>query len=85
MRDLPATLLPGEALDQAGAVLAGYGVSLCLRKRIEEIFGWAKTVGGLRKTCFIGLAKVKAQTTFTLAAYNLMRMATIFGWRLNTV
>jgi hypothetical protein len=31
------------------------------------------------------LAKVKAQTTFTLAAYNLMRMATIFGWRLNTV
>ncbi len=27
----------------------------------------------------------KAQTTFTLAAYNLTRMATIFGWRLNTV
>jgi hypothetical protein len=41
-------------------------------------------VGGLRKTCFIGLDKVKAQTTFTLAAYNLSRMATIFGWRLNT-
>ncbi len=29
--------------------------------------------------------KVKAQTLFTLAAYNLTRMATIFGWRLNTV
>ena len=56
----------------------------CL-ERIEEIFGWAKTVGSLRKNCFIGLAKVKAQTTFTLAAYNLTRMATIFGWRLNTV
>ena len=55
-----------------------------LRKRIEEIFGWAKTVGGLRKTCFIGLAKVKPQTTVTLAASNLTRMATIFGWRLNT-
>lgn len=74
-----------SAIDGRATRHAGYGVSLCLRKRIEEIFGWAKTVGGLRKTCFIGLAKVKAQTTFTLAAYNLMRMATIFGWRLNTV
>ena len=74
-----------SAIDGRTTRHAGYGVSLCLRKRIEEIFGWAKTVGGLRKTCFIGLAKVKAQTTFTLAAYNLMRMATIFGWRLNTV
>lgn len=64
---------------------AGCGVSLRLRNRIEEILGRAKTVGGLRKTCFNGLAKVKAQTTFTLAAYNLTRMATIFSWRLNTV
>lgn len=46
---------------------------------MEEFFGWAKTVGGLRKTRFIGLAMVKAQTIFTWAAYNLMRMATIFG------
>jgi uncharacterized membrane protein len=38
----------------------------------------------MRKTRFIGLAKVKAQTLFTLAAYNLTRMATIFGWPLNT-
>jgi len=30
------------------------------------VFGWAKTVGGLRKTCFVGLMKVKAQTVFTL-------------------
>ena len=74
-----------SAIDGRTTRHAGYGVSLRLRKRIEEIFGWAKTVGGLRKTCFIGLAKVKAQTTFTLAAYNLTRMATIFGWRLNTV
>ena len=73
------------AIDGRTTRHAGYGVSLRVRKRIEEIFGWAKTVAGLRKTCFIGLAKVKAQTTFTLAAYNLTRMATIFGWRLNTV
>ena len=52
---------------------------------MEEIFGWAKTVGSLRKAKLTGLAKVKAQTIFTLIAYNLTRMATIFGWRLNTV
>jgi IS5 family transposase len=74
-----------SAIDGRTTRHAGYAVSLQLRKRIEEIFGWAKTVGGLRKTCFIGLAKVKAQTILALAAYNLTRMATIFGWRLNTV
>ena len=95
MRDLTLLTDPADyahvaqktngAIDGRTTRHAGYGVSLRLRKRIEEIFGWAKTVGGLRKTCFIGLDKVKAQTTFTLAAYNLTRMATIFGWRLNTV
>jgi hypothetical protein len=48
------------AIDGRTTRHAGYGVSLCLRKRIEEIFGWAKTVGGFRKTRFIGLDKVKA-------------------------
>jgi transposase len=73
------------AIDGRTTRHAGYGISLRLRKRIEEIFGWAKDVADLRKTRFIGLAKVKAQTIFTLAAYNLTRMGTIFGWRLNTV
>jgi hypothetical protein len=73
------------AIDGRTTRHACYGVSLHLRKRIEEIFRWAKTVGGLRKICFIGLAKVKAQSIFTLATYNLTRMATIFGWRLNTL
>lgn len=63
----------------------GYAVSLKKRKLVEEIFGWSKTVGGLRKARFVGLAKVKAQTIFTFAAYNLTRMATIFGWRLSAV
>jgi len=75
----------GSAIDGRTTRHAGYAVSLRKRKRVEEIFGWSKTVGGLRKTRFIGLAKVKAQTVFTFAAYNLTRMATIFGWRLNTV
>ena len=74
-----------SAIDRRTTRHTGYAVSLKIRKRVEEVFGWAKTVGGLRKTHFIGLDKVKAQTLFTLAAYNLTRMATIFGWRLNTV
>lgn len=75
----------GSAIDGRTTRHAGYKQSLKIRKRIEEIFGWAKTVGGLRKARFVGLAKVSAQTVFTLAAYNLTRMATIFGWRLSTV
>ena len=72
-----------SAIDGRTTRHAGYAQSLKKRKLVEEIFGWAKTVGGLRKARFIGLAKVKAQTVFTFAAYNLTRMATIFGWRLN--
>lgn len=74
----------GSAIDGRTTRHAGYAVSIKKRKRVEEIFGWAKTVGGLRRARFIGLAKVKAQTVFTLAAYNLTRMATISGWRLST-
>lgn len=75
----------GSAIDGWTTRHAGYQTSLKIRKRIEEIFGWAKTVGGLRQARFVGLAKVSAPTVFTLAAYNLTRMATIFGWRLSTV
>lgn len=75
----------GSAIDGRTTRHAGYKTSLKIRKRIEEIFGWAKTVGGLRKARFVGLAKVSAQTIFTLAAYNLTRMATIFGWRLSAI
>jgi transposase len=74
----------GSAIDARTTRHSGYAVSLKARKRVEEIFGWAKTVGGLRKTRFVGLAKVTAHTAFTFAAYNLVRMATIFGWRLST-
>ena len=74
-----------SAIDGRTTRHAGYKQSLKIRKRIEEIFGWAKTIGGLRKARFVGLAKVSAQTVFTLAAYNLTRMATLFGWRLSTV
>jgi transposase len=75
----------GSAIDGRTTRHAGYKTSLKIRKRIEEVFGWSKSVGGLRKARFVGLAKVSAQTVFTFAAYNLTRMATLFGWRLSMV
>ncbi len=52
----------------------GYAISQRKRKRIEEIFGWLKTVAGLRKTRHRGLARVGWMFTFALTAYNLVRM-----------
>ena len=52
----------------------GYVVSQQKRKRVEEIFGWVKTVAGLRKTRHRGVARVGWMFTFALAAYNLVRM-----------
>ena len=45
-----------------------------MRKRIEEAFGWAKTVAGLAKTKLRGTKRVAFMFTFTMAAYNLIRM-----------
>lgn len=52
-----------------------YAMSQRKRKRIEEIFGWMKTVGGLRKSRFIGIAKTQLAAYLVGAAYNLLRMA----------
>ncbi len=55
-------------------------LSLCnvrsqvVRKRIEECFGWAKTVGGLRKSRFIGREKLDFQFALAFASFNLVRM-----------
>ncbi|MHB0949907.1 MAG: transposase, partial [Gemmatimonadaceae bacterium] len=53
---------------------AGYAVSQRKRKRIEEVFGWGKTVGLLRKLLHRGVACVDWIFTFTCAAYNLVRL-----------
>lgn len=45
-----------------------------VRKRIEEAFGWAKTIAALSKTKLRGTRRVAAKFTFTMAAYNLIRM-----------
>ncbi|HSD93526.1 MAG TPA: IS5 family transposase [Methyloceanibacter sp.] len=52
----------------------GYAVSQVIRKRIEEIFGWSKSIGGLAQVKLRGLVKVNAAFTFGLAAYNLVRL-----------
>jgi len=52
----------------------GYGISQIVRKRVEEIFGWAKYGAGKRQTKFRGLDRVRADFTFTAAAYNLIRL-----------
>ena len=58
----------------------GYKTSLKVRKRIEEAFGWIKTVGGLAKTKLIGQAKLAGQALLCFATYNLVRMGSIGGW-----
>ncbi|MDP6020288.1 MAG: IS5 family transposase [Alphaproteobacteria bacterium] len=52
----------------------GYLVSQRIRKRIEEIFGWIKESAGLRQSKFRGRARVNAQFTLALAAFNLIRL-----------
>lgn len=71
-----------SAIDRRTTRHAGYAVSLIKRKLIEEGFGWGKTVGPLAKTHFVGLAKVTAQYVMTFAAYNLVRLASLMGFRL---
>lgn len=63
-----------SAIDARTTRHPGYEVSQRVRKRIEEAFGWAKTVGGLAKTKLRGTKRVAFKFTFTMAAYNLIRM-----------
>src|SRR6266481_2180767 len=62
------------AIDARTLRHAGYAISQCCRKRIEEVFGWAKTQAGLAKTRFRGTRRVEASFTLALAAYNLIRL-----------
>ena len=58
-----------------------YAISQRLRKRIEESFGWSKTVGGLAQVKVRGLAKVRAVFVFGIAAYNLVRLPKLLAPR----
>ena len=63
-----------SAIDRRTTRHPGYGMSQRVRKRIEEAFGWIKTVAGLKKTRFRGVARVDLAFTFAAAAYNLVRL-----------
>ena len=67
----------GSAIDGRTTRHPGYAVSQRKRKRIEEVFGWLKTVGMLRKTRHRGIFKVGWVFTFAAAAYNLVRMGNL--------
>src|SRR5450432_4377366 len=63
-----------SAIDGRTTQHAGYAISQVKRKRVEEIFGWMKTVGGMRKLRHRGLQLVGWMFTFAAAAYNLVRI-----------
>ena len=65
----------GSAIDGRTTRSSGYAVSQRKRKLIEEVWGWMKTVGGLRKTRFRGTQRTQLAAYFVGAAYNLLRMA----------
>jgi len=57
----------------------GYALSLKHRKRIEEAFGWAKTVGGMAQTVYRGVERVRSRFILTMAANNLARLPRLLG------
>jgi IS5 family transposase len=63
-----------SAIDRRTTRHPGYAASQRARKRIEEAFGWIKTVAGLRKTRFRGLDRVGWSFALAAAAYNLVRL-----------
>jgi transposase len=64
----------GSGIDARTTRHAGYEVSQRLRKRVEEIFGWMKTVGGFRRTRYRGIARTSFAGYMVAAAYNLARL-----------
>ena len=69
----------GSAIDGRTTRPRGYAMSIHVRKRIESIFGWMKTVGGMRKTRFRGLERVGLHFSLVATAYNLVHMARLGG------
>jgi transposase len=69
----------GSALDGRTTRHAGYAISQRKRKRIEECFGWLKTIALMRKVRHRGIEKVGWVFTFAAAAYNLVRMRNLLA------
>lgn len=71
----------GSAIDGRTTRHPGYAVSQRIRKRVEEIFGWMKTIGGFRRTRFRGLARTSLAGYLVGTAYNLLRMGRLLTAR----
>jgi len=69
----------GSAIDGRTSRHAGYALSQRIRKRIEEVFGWGKTVGSMRKTHFRGVARVGLAMMLTVTGFNLIRMRNLLA------
>ena len=63
-----------SAIDRRTKRHPGYGTSQRIRKRIEEAFGWMKTIAGMRRPTRRGTERVGQAFTFVAAAYNLVRL-----------
>ena len=64
-----------SAIDRRTTRYGAYRVSQQARKRIEEVFGWVKTVGGGQKLRYCGVARNRFWMEMTTASYNLVRLA----------
>jgi len=69
----------GSAIDARTARHDGYEISQRIRKRIEEHFGWAKTIGRIRQTMFRGIHRVDQQFKLNMLASNIVRMSRMPG------
>ncbi len=68
-----------SAIDDRTSGTEGYAISLKVRKRVEEIFGWMKTVGNFRKSRYVGIGNNQLAATMIGAAYNLIRIAKLLS------
>lgn len=73
------THVGGSAIDGRTTRHGGYAVSQTVRKRIEEHFGWGKTIGRIRQTVYRGIERVDQHFKLTMTASNIVRMARMLG------
>ena len=69
----------GSAIDERTTRHVGYKLSQWKRKLVEEVFGWMKTIGLMRKIKYKGLKRGSWMFTFTNAVYDLIRIRNIIG------
>lgn len=70
----------GSTIDKRTIRHEGYKLSQKIRKRIEEGLGWAKTVGGMRKSRLIGRDKEFAQMLLGISVFDIIRIGSLSGW-----